>query len=325
MSAAKGPAAKASAGKASAGGPGSRTAKGASGTTAAEPAAARAAAAPAKSRPAAASARQRAAAASAGDASGSRDAAERDLRRAERARRAYERAEVRRFTKRSRRRRTLLITAFGSVALLAGLVAAIAYSPIMALRDIRVEGASRLDAGAIVEAIDGELGTPLPLVDGAEVHRALSGFSLIERYTTESIPPGTLVVRIVERQPVGVLEGSGGYDVVDAAGVVIEHLDARPEGMPLLVAPGGIADDGFLAATAVVRALPEDVRAALVQASAETADDVRLELGGGAEVVWGSPEDSEVKAEVLAALMRAAPPDTVSSYDVSSPSSPVTG
>jgi len=51
---------------------------------------------------------------------------------------------------------------------------------------------------------------------------------------------------------------------------------------------------------------------------------VRLELEGGASVVWGSAEDSALKATVLAALMRAAPPDTVAQYDVSAPTSPVT-
>ncbi len=60
------------------------------------------------------------------------------------------------------------------------------------------------------------------------------------------------------------------------------------------------------------------------RSTAATADDVTLELAGGAQVVWGSAEDSALKATVLAALMRAAPPDTVSQYDVSAPSSPVT-
>jgi len=66
------------------------------------------------------------------------------------------------------------------------------------------------------------------------------------------------------------------------------------------------------------------VRGQLTGATAATADDVRLELAGGASVVWGSAEDSALKATVLATLMRAAPPDTVAQYDVSAPSSPVT-
>jgi hypothetical protein len=52
---------------------------------------------------------------------------------------------------------------------------------------------------------------------------------------------------------------------------------------------------------------------------------VRLELDGGASVVWGSAEESALKATVLAALMRAAPPDTVAQYDVSAPYEPRDG
>jgi cell division protein FtsQ len=155
------------------------------------------------------------------------------------------------------------------------------------------------------------------------VHDALSAFPLIETYSTETIPPGTLIVRIVERTPVGVIDTGDGLELVDAAGVVIERPETRPEGQPLIQVEGGVAAEGFRAVAAVVRSVPAEVRAQLTAASAATTDDVRLELAGGASVVWGSAEDSARKADVLAALMVAAPPDTVSLYDVSAPTSPV--
>jgi cell division protein FtsQ len=168
------------------------------------------------------------------------------------------------------------------------------------------------------------MGTPLTLIDAGEVHEALSRFPLIETYATETIPPGTLVVRIVERTPVGVIDTGSGLELVDGAGVVIERPDERPPGQPLIEVDGGVADEGFRAVAGVVRSLPAEVRAQLTRATADTADDVRLELEGGASVVWGSADDSSDKATVLASLMRAAPPDTVSQYDVSAPMSPVT-
>jgi cell division protein FtsQ len=85
-----------------------------------------------------------------------------------------------------------------------------------------------------------------------------------------------------------------------------------------------VAGAGFRAVAGVVRSLPADVRSQLVARHGGHRDDVRLELEGGASVVWGSAEDSALKATVLAALMRAAPPDTVAQYDVSAPTSPVT-
>ncbi|MGI9824818.1 FtsQ-type POTRA domain-containing protein [Agromyces sp. Marseille-Q5079] len=242
---------------------------------------------------------------------------------AARERRRYERAEVRRFTVRSRRRRLAWTVALGTLAALVAVVVISAYSPLMALREVRVEGASRVPADAVVEAFDPMLGTPLTMLDRDEVQAALASFPLIETYQVEAVPPGTLVVRLVERTPVGVIETSDGLALVDAAGVVIERPDARPDGQPLITVEGGVTGDGFRAVAAVVRSLPAEVRGMLTGASAETVDDVQLELGD-TRVVWGSAEESSLKAAVLAGLMRAAPPGTVSEYDVSAPMSPVT-
>ena len=257
---------------------------------------------------------------------GPRDArsARRALTAAARERRRYERQEVRRFTKRSRRRRITWAVVGGAVVALVAGIAVVAYSPLMALREVRIEGAQRIPAAEVEAAFAGVIGTPLPLIDSGEVHAALRAFPLIETYATETIPPGTLVVRIVERTPVGVIDTGSGLELVDAAGVVIERPEAQPEGQPLIEVDGGVADEGFRAVAAVVRSLPADVRAQLTRVTAATADDVRLELAGGASVVWGSAEDSALKATVLARLVGAAPPDSVALYDVSAPTSPVT-
>jgi cell division protein FtsQ len=250
-------------------------------------------------------------------------AARKALAAAERARRRYERHEVRRFTVRSRRRRLAWIVGSGAVVLVVVGVLGAAYSPLMALREVRVEGASRIPPEQLVAAFGEELGTPLPLISSAEVQEALRAFPLIETYSTELVPPGTLIVRVVERTPVGVVQTEEGLELVDAAGVVIDRPAEQPEGQPL-IETAGTSSAGFRAAAGVVRALPPEVRGQLARVTAETKDDVRLVLTSGATVVWGSPEESTEKAAVLARLMQAAPPDTVSGYDVSSTGNAVT-
>lgn len=258
-----------------------------------------------------------------GDSARDVRAARRALAAAERRRRRYERQEVRRFTKRSRLRRMTWIVGLASVAALALLAAGVAYSPLMALREIRVEGASRVPAADIRAAFDDRMGTPLPLIAADDVQRTLSAFPLIETYSTETVPPGTLVVRVVERTPVGVLQTSSGYVSADAAGVVVERHDAPPDGLPLVTAEGGLDGDAYRSAGAVLRSLPAELRARVAQVTADTPDDVRLDLAEGAVVVWGSADESSLKATVLARLMAAAPPDEVDGYDVSAPMSPV--
>ncbi|MGR0320455.1 FtsQ-type POTRA domain-containing protein [Agromyces sp. ZXT2-3] len=252
-------------------------------------------------------------------------AARRGLAAAERARRRYERQEVRRFTKRSRLRRATWITVLASVVGLAAAAVAIAYSPLMALREVRVEGASRIAAAEVRAAFADRVGTPLPLIAPDEVQRALSQFPLIETYSTETVPPGTLVVRIVERTPVGVIDTSGGLVSVDAAGVVVERLDAQPDELPMIEVEGGVDDPAFLAAGRALRSLPADLRGAISTASAASSDDVRFELESGATVIWGSPDEAALKTSVLQDLMAAVPPDQVGRYDVSAPLNPVTG
>jgi len=249
--------------------------------------------------------------------------ARRKFRAARRARKRYEREEVRRFTWRSRRRRTAWLVALGTTLALVGFVLVGAYSPLMALRTIEVVGTSRISADQVQAALGDQLGTPLPLVDVARIRADLGSFPLIQSYVTESRPPDTLVVRIVERTPVGTVVVPGGFNLVDAAGVVIQNGAARVAGYPVIDARAGVGSAGFQAATAVIAAVPDAVRQQLDTVTAATTDDVTLVLAGGARVVWGSAERSEYKAVVLAALIVSHPVGTVKEYDVSSPDSAV--
>lgn len=249
--------------------------------------------------------------------------ARRKFRAARRARKLYEREEVRRFTWRSRRRRTIWLVSLGIIAALGGFVLIGAYSPLMALKTIEVVGADRVPSAEVQAALGEQLGTPLPLVDFSKVKKELSRFTLIRSYVTESRPPGTLVVRIVEREPIGAVVTPAGFDLVDAAGVVIQSGTERPAGYATITARSGAGSTGFQAAAAVIMALPDGIRGQLDTVTAATKDDVTLTLVGGARVVWGSAEKSEYKAVVLAALVVSHPVGSVGEYDVSSPDSAV--
>ncbi len=109
--------------------------------------------------------------------------------------------------------------AAASVVLLVLVTLGAAYSPLFALETITVEGAAQLDAGEVEAALGDQRGTPLPLVDESAVKAALVTFPLVESYTLEARPPHELVVRIVERLPIGVIETRAGFTLVDAAGV----------------------------------------------------------------------------------------------------------
>lgn len=247
----------------------------------------------------------------------------RDVWRAARARRKALRSEIRRFTQRSRRRRIVWLSAVGAVLLLIGGSVAAAYSPLFAVQKITVVGASTLDPAAVEAALGGQIGTPLALVDTSKVKAALLAFPLIETYALEAKPPHDLTVRIVERTPVGVIRSDAGYNLVDAAGVVLSTTTDQPAGQPLLEITGGTGSRAFESAGLVVRSLPADVRAALTGVSASTADDVTLMLNTGLTVVWGSEDESALKGITLARAIAHNP--GAKTIDVTSPDVVVIG
>ena len=244
----------------------------------------------------------------------------REVWRAARARRKALRAEIRRFTVRQRRRRAVWFGAAASVLLLALGTLGAAYSPLFGVEKITVVGAQQLAAGDVAAALSGQLGKPLPLVDESAVKAELVAFPLIETYALEARPPHELVVRIVERTPIGLIETRAGYTLVDAAGVALSTTATPSAGTPVLTITGGVDSDAFAAAGQVMRSLPDEIRAQVTGVAASTPDDVTLELGGtNTQVVWGSAEDSAEKALNLAKTMAARPPADVYTYDVSSP------
>lgn len=250
---------------------------------------------------------------------------ERTARKADRLRQRYERAEVKRFTRHARRRRIGWLTVLAILGVTAALIATAVFSPILALRVIRVEGATRLDPAVVQDAVAGQLGTPLALLDEERIRDELAQFTGIRSYTTELVPPGTLVIHIVERTPLGVIAGPAGFEVVDAAGVVLDASPARPERLPLLqVDEDGAEGAGFAAMVEVLVALPPDVLAQVESIGARTRDDVTLTLVGSEQrVVWGSAADSERKADILAALLARFASAGPGEYDVSAPGSAV--
>jgi len=248
-----------------------------------------------------------------------------ELKRAARERRKAERAEVRRFTRRARTRRLAVASVAGLVVTLIGLVLAAVYSPLLALREIVVDGTARVNAAEVQTALAEQMGTPLALLDFGKIEKQLAAFPLIRSYVTETLPPGTLLIHIVERQPLATIQQGSQYLLVDPAGITIQESVDRIPGVPLIDLEG--ADTTSAAFTSVVEvllALPAPLLAQVDTVTARTQDDVRMTfVGVGQQVSWGSAEDSDKKAVLLAALISKIDPNQPGLFDVSAPNNGV--
>lgn len=249
----------------------------------------------------------------------------RSLRASARSRKHYERQEVKRFTRRARRRRTGWFIAGLLVIAVGGLVAIAVFSPLLALRTITVDGTSRLSSATLEKAVDGQLGTPLALLNYSKITADLAPFTLIRSYATEIVPPGTLVIHVVERAPIGAIQGANSFDLVDPAGVTIDSSKTRPTGYPLIQLGNGALDGpGYASMAQVLLALPPAVLTKVDTITAQTHDDVTLTLSGSNQrVVWGSSDDSDAKAQVLAELIALHSGSGGGEYDVSAPGTAV--
>lgn len=250
--------------------------------------------------------------------------AKRKLKEAVKARKAFERDEVRRFTAHLRRRKIMWASIASTLAAVMVFVGIGVFTPVLALQAIVVEGATRVPADQIRAALQPQINKPLPLVDMGAVRKAVEAQPLVKTYSTVAVPPHTLVIKIVERSPIGYVMVNKDLTMVDPAGVVLEVSTERIPGVPLITVEGGdVKSKGFAAAIDVILSLPSALAGQLEEVIANTTDDVTLVLVGGARVFWGGPENAAMKNRVLSQLLAVNPVGSVSEYDVSSPKTAV--
>jgi Cell division septal protein len=193
-------------------------------------------------------------------------------------------------------------------------------SPILSLRSVKVEGTERLTSEAVVDALQPFTGEPLARVSPDDVIGALSDIALIQSIETRLELPGTLVVTITERTPIGAIQQGGGFQVVDRAAVVLFESETRPTEFPLIGVVPNPESRGFQAIGEALAVIPPEVLARIDRVSASSADTVAFSLrDSNHQVLWGSSESSGEKARVLPAALRTAGDTTPQLIDLSTP------
>lgn len=190
-----------------------------------------------------------------------------------------------------KRRRRIVLSTVGILAvLMAGIVAAAVYSPVLALRTVTVEGTKLLKPHQVQAALAPLQGKPLPQISEEEVTALLKPLVQVKDVTAKALPPGTLQVHVTERIPVALVKQGKKFQLVDVDGVQLSTTaDAASVSLPVIDGGSGtLPKDLFHAITAVLGALPGDVLARLSNASAASADAVELKLVDGQTILWGN-------------------------------------
>jgi cell division protein FtsQ len=222
---------------------------------------------------------------------------------------------------RSWRRKAVAVTAMVLVlGLLGSSLWIIYFSTILVTKRVNIIGTRDLTPTQVSFAVQIPLGVPLARQNLDDIAQRATTLSAIESATATRDWPTTITVKVVERRPVFAVREPDGYLLVDKFGVAYQTQPSRPVGVVL--ADVNVTDAPLLGEVARVAAvLPDKLRGKVDRITASNRDSVVLILASGWKVTWGSATDSELKAQVVTALLKRNPK---SSIDVSSPHNPAT-
>lgn len=196
------------------------------------------------------------------------------------------------------------------------------YSDALAVNTIEVQGAHALSVATVKDVLAIPDGTPLARVDLSAAEAALENITQIESAIVTRDWPSTLVVEITERTAVAAVELDGTTWLVDRFGIRFAQVSVVPEGVvSLQVTAAGREEQATAAAIEVLQALDPGIRGVLIQITASSPTSIELELTDHRTVLWGGPENSVRKSQILTGLLAGGVLGTV--YDVSSPTSAV--
>ncbi len=220
--------------------------------------------------------------------------------------------------------RIVFISTAVSVSLLVAFVLVAAFSPLLAIENVNIRGNQRIPIKLLNAALSNQIGKPLPQATLDGVSQDLKNFTLIQSISVVNLPPHTLEVRIVERQPICIIKSALGSFLYDPAGVRIASAGSS-DLYPVVEAAGKPgASPEFGVAIKALLALPLSLYPRVATVSAPSMDSVTFKLRGmaGQKVIWGDTTQSALKARVLLALIKHQKKSDRVTYDVSSPKAP---
>jgi len=230
----------------------------------------------------------------------------------------------RRFARRQWLRRWLVWRyVIGSVLLVlltAGAIWLVFISSVLTVKHVEVKGESLVSQQRILDAANVPVGAHLAQLDLEAIRARVSALAPMKRVDVSRDWPDAVLITVTERKAVAVVAIGGRYQAMDADGVLFRDFPRPPVGMPQVVSTPGAGSQALAQAARVISALPSALAARVDHVEVRGVDQISLALPGGVSVIWGSDDQSAVKAAVLAKLL----PHPAQVYDVSVPGQPVT-
>ncbi len=228
----------------------------------------------------------------------------------------------RRFARRQWTRRWLAWrVVLGGVLALAAIVLGVWvvwFSSVLGVTGVEVEGTSVLTSEEVRAAAAVESGQPLARLDMDAIAERVEALAPVKSVDVSRQWPDKVRVTVVERTTVAVMQVGQRFRGMDETGTVFRNYPKLPDGVPLIRASGELTAEIRTEGAAVVGALPRRIAKLVEYVDLRTVDQIDLRLRDGRTVVWGSAEESDRKAEVVAILLE----QDGTAYDVTVPGRP---
>lgn len=212
----------------------------------------------------------------------------------------------RKAVEKARRRRVYSMVA--TTAVTAACVWVAFFSPLLAVRDVKITGGKHTTPADVALAADLE-GNNLLLLSTADVEADVESLPWVANAHVDRMLPDTVRVKISERRPTLVLESLRGSWTIDRRGRVLTEGRAE-EDLPVLsgVATGEISEGervqhpGVNAALRVWRSLHGGLRGDIVALFAPTPQRISISLEDRTLIRYGGAYSLAAKRRVLKAL-----------------------
>ncbi len=200
------------------------------------------------------------------------------------------------------RRRLRWFTIVGLVVGAGVIILLLLTSPILSVRKVDVEGVVYADPEFISSVVDSIEGEPILTVDLDAAEKKLLTIPWVRQARVSMHLPARVTIEIVERSPIAFFRSVDGFNrVIDRDGRVLDVIEGDPtDYTPIIgtgpnISAGQTVEQPFLGAAELINALPADLRARLLTVAVSPEGEVSLALTNDVEVLFGRPDDFQVK------------------------------
>ena len=200
------------------------------------------------------------------------------------------------------RRRLRWFTIVGLVVGAGVIILLLLTSPILSVRKVDVEGVVYADPDLVASVVDSVQGEPILTVDLDAAEKKLLAISWVRLARVSMHLPARVTIEIVERSPIAFFRSVDGFNrVIDRDGRVLDVIEGDPtDYTPMIgtgpnISAGQTVEQPFLGAAQLINALPADLQARLLTVTVSPEGEVSLALTNDVEVLFGRPDDFQVK------------------------------